>query len=812
MTDTPDHWTLDPLTRRLARNGQAAALGERAFELLTVLAESSGRVVGTEALLARVWPGRVVEENNLHVHVAALRRLLGDAAIRTVRGRGYQLTVPLGAPAAPRPAANGQHDLIGRDADLAALRALLARHRSLTLTGPGGVGKTRLALAACAADEPQGFTCLVELAGVDASTPVAEAVARALGLTLPGVQASAGELLDLLRSRPLLLLLDNCEHRADEAGRLVQALATQTAQVRVLATSQVSLGHPGEQRYALAPLAPADAQALFNARVAAQDPGFSATPAQAADVAAICAGLDGLPLALELAAARVGLLGLRALRERLDAPLHWLGGGPRGAPERQQTLRGAIAWSDSLLSPAERQAFHHLGVFAGSFAVPLALALLGDEAQALDQLQSLRDKSLLVALPREKDGSEADDTAPRLRLLDSTRSFAREQLQASHELPGLHQRLARALLGVFERGSGPLAFEPGARAARAAAAELDNLRGTLDALAAQPDQATLHIELAGCSGWIWSRLGLRAEGLRRCRLALGRVDAGTPPRLEARLQFVWASLAHRRGAEGDIAAAARAAALYEALGDRLGRFRALSVLSFTHALNGDEPGGMASLEALAEAFDPGWGPVQWAAHLAITGSGLAQLGRDAEALQLCQRHQHLIDSLTDDHARAAALVLTAQLAYVVGDLPTAIERAEQAVAAARRDRTGGRLGLALGDLAAYRVAQGRVDEALPLAREAIALRARDGTLGAQLDQLAELAAARGHWPAAAMALGRADVHHAGRHGRRERYLRPPHQHARELLEGALPAAELRHWQARGAAMGDDEVARLTLAD
>jgi predicted ATPase/DNA-binding winged helix-turn-helix (wHTH) protein len=802
MTDTPDHWTLDPLARRLARNGQAVALGERAFELLTVLAESSGRVVGTDALLARVWPGRVVEENNLHVHVAALRRLLGDAAIRTVRGRGYQLTVTLGAPAATRPAANAPHDLIGRDADLAALRALLARHRSVTLTGPGGVGKTRLALAACAAEEPPDVTCVVELTGVDASTPVAEAVARALGLALPGVQASASELLDLLRARPLLLLLDNCEHRADEAGRLVQALATQTAQVRVLATSQVSL----------APLAPPDAQALFNARVAAQDPGFSATPAQAADVAAICAGLDGLPLALELAAARVGLLGLRALRERLDAPLHWLGGGPRGAPERQQTLRGAIAWSDSLLSPAERQTFHYLGVFAGSFAVPLALALLGDEAQALDRLQSLRDKSLLVALPRDRDGGEADDSAPRLRLLDSTRSFAREQLQARHKLPGLHQRLARALLGVFERGSGPRAFEPGARAARAAAAELDNLRGTLDALAAQPDQAALHIELAGCSGWIWSRLGLRAEGLRRCRLALGRVDAGTPPRLEARLQFVWASLAHRRGAEGDIAAAARAAALYEALGDRLGQFRALSVLSFTHALNGDEPGGMASLEALAEAFDPGWGPVQWAAHLAITGSGLAQLGRDAEALQLCRQHQQLIDSLTDDHARAAALVLTAQLAYVTGDLPTAVERAEQAVAAARRDRAGGRLGLALGDLAAYRVAQGRVDEALPLAREAIALRARDGTLGAQLDQLAELAAARGHWPAAAMALGRADVHHAGRQGRRERYLRPPHQHARELLERALPAAELRHWQVRGAAMGDDEVARLTLAD
>ena len=847
-----DRWTLDPHTRRLVVDGQAAAVGERAFDLLVALAGAPGSVVTTDALLQTLWPHRVVEENNLHVHVAALRRVLGPDTIRTVRGRGYQLTSPLQiAPAATDAPADGSPlgagttaapgasagnlphflpPLIGRDTDLQRLQLLLGGHRTVTVTGAAGVGKTSLALAAARLwRHPQAGASgpwLVELAGAADAMPLAEAVARVLGVVLPGLQPADDELVDVLRTRPVLLVLDNCEHRLQEAARLVDRLARGTADVRVLATSQVALQHRSEQVFRLdtlalpRPQAPAAeargaaAVALFLARAAQHDGDLPLDKGEQslADVVAICEGLDGLPLAIELAAARVPLLGLRGLRERLGQPLALLTGGPRGAPERQQTLRGAIAWSHALLSDDERRAFRRLGIFAGSFSATVARQVLDlpgdDEGPVLDLLGTLLGKSLLVP-PVGGSGTHA---APRLRLLDSTRSFAREQLQACGERPATEVRLARAMLLLYGRDDGPFDLDAGPGEQAALATDLDNLRAALDALATQDDQAQLQIELAGAAAWIWSRLGLRAEGLRRCRQALARVDAHTPPRLEARLQLGWAALVYRRGEDGDSAAAARAAALYDGLGDRLGRFRALSILAFMQALAGLEEACMASLESLADAFEPSWGTVQWFAYDWTVAASLSQFGRIQEAMDICERAMRQVEMLGGDAAMAFTWYSSAQLASMQDDFERAAEQARNSVACARRANAHGRLGMALGDLACYLGELGCVDEALPLAREAVGLRAQDGTLWSLLDQLARLACARGRYREAAMALGRADVHHRWRQGRRERYLLGPYQRARAAVAAALPVAEVQACHARGAAMGDDEVARLMLRD
>ncbi len=860
---TSERWALDPQARRLMRGDEVTAVGERAFDLLLVLARSPGQVVPTDTLLSQVWPGRVIEDNNLHVHMAALRRVLGNDAIRTVRGQGYQLTQAIRLPESalapsagsarnadllPTPAAphagnlpQGGLALIGRDAELHALLATLDAQRSVTVTGPAGVGKTSLAVAAAqqmqlrAADRPAGLAVwLVELAGVAVGTPVAEAVARTLGITLPGLQRAQDELVDVLRARRLLLLLDNCEHRAKEVSTLAYALARNTDGVTVLVTSQLPLQHRSERLFRLEPLAvpsaatpahelrAAGSVALFCARLGERTfASDRATDDEASlrDIAAICQGLDGLPLALELAAARVPLLGLAGVRQRLGAQLKLLSGGRREAPARQQTLRAAIQWSHALLDETERQALRRLSVFAGGFTLGLAQQVIADPANghepdddwaALNSLQSLLDKSLIV---RHANGWAADKAAaPRLRLLESTRSFAGEQLRESGEQRLMTQRLAQAMHRLFVRSDGPREMDPSLDETEARTPDLDNLRAALDALSAQPEHALTWIELTGVSAWIWSRLGLRAEGLRRCRQALQRVDAQTPAALEARLQLAWATLAYRRGADGDAAAASRAAELYQGLGDRLGRFRALSVLAFILALEGNQPACETALEDLADSFDPTWGLLQWGAYHWTLGACLAQFDRWDEVLAIGGSAMQRMAAGGQASWMAVGWSGYAQVRAALGDHATAVSNAQTAVDMIRQHQVRGRLGMALGDLSAFLVELGRIDEALPLAREAVALRATDGTLGLQLDQLARLACARGRLREAALALGRADAHHAPRGGRRDRYLQDPMRLANAAVAEALPADEVALLRARGACMGDDEVARLTVSD
>ena len=221
---------------------------------------------------------------------------------------------------------------------------------------------------------------------------------------------------------------------------------------------------------------------------------------------------------------------------------------------------------------------------------------------------------------------------------------------------------------------------------------------------------------------------------------------------------------------------------------------------------------MASLESLADAFEPSWGTVQWFAYDWTVAASLSQFGRIQEAMDICERAMRQVEMLGGDAAMAFTWYSSAQLASMQDDFERAAEQARNSVACARRANAHGRLGMALGDLACYLGELGCVDEALPLAREAVGLRAQDGTLWSLLDQLARLACARGRYREAAMALGRADVHHRWRQGRRERYLLGPYQRARAAVAAALPVAEVQACHARGAAMGDDEVARLTLRD
>jgi predicted ATPase/DNA-binding winged helix-turn-helix (wHTH) protein len=442
-------------TRQLLIDGEPARLGARAFDVLLTLIERRDRVVTKNELLDLVWPGLVVEENNLQVQISALRKLLGPQAIATIPGRGYRFSHKLdgGAPAgtavastggtppsASAPAVAVAPQLLGREDDLNALEALVRAHRMVTVTGAGGIGKT--AVARALAHRMRGAfehgACVAELASVSEPALVATVVASALQVEL-GSQPPLATIAQAIGGRRMLIVLDNCEHLLRAVAELVETLGPAAAGMHWLATSQEPLKLAGEQVFRIGALAlPADetveaarqagAVALFEARAHAADPGFSLTTDNVGAVIDICRQLDGIALAIELAAARVPLLGIEGLRRRLDERLHVLAGGNRLALPRHQALRAALEWSHGLLTVPQQAVFRRLSVFVGSFALEAAQQVAADENldqwAVLDALAALVDKSLVVA--------EADAGGePRYRLLDTMRKYALDRLEAA---------------------------------------------------------------------------------------------------------------------------------------------------------------------------------------------------------------------------------------------------------------------------------------------------------------------------------------------------------------------------------------------
>src|SRR6266446_1169751 len=380
-----------PHRRELLAEGRPLELGGRAFDVLMALIEVSGAVVSKDALMNRVWPDRIIEANSLQAQISALRRAFANDRdlIRTIAGRGYQFTgqirtvsaspnaqasarMPQPTPTPSRPPTNLPEpvsELIGRDVELAEILDLGTSHRLVTLTGAGGIGKTRLGFAAARHLLPRFADGIWAIELVPLSDPelVPVAVATALGLELASGTASPLSVANALRSQQLMLVLDNCEHVVEAAARMAEALLRANPATRVIATSREPLRVEGEWVYPVPPLAvPAEgspagedplrygAVRLFVERVRAAMPSFSPDLRAAAAVAGICRRLDGIPLAIELAAARTTALGIEGVAARLDNRFRLLAGGRRTAMPRHQTLRATLDWSYELLTEPER--------------------------------------------------------------------------------------------------------------------------------------------------------------------------------------------------------------------------------------------------------------------------------------------------------------------------------------------------------------------------------------------------------------------------------------------------------------------------
>jgi non-specific serine/threonine protein kinase len=435
-----------PAERRVLVSGAAAALGARAFDLLVALIENRGRVMTKDELLAAVWPGVVVEENNLQVQVSTLRKILGVDSIATLPGRGYRFTLSPddGGGESTATLHNLPAELnsfFGREAEIAQVRELLARSRLVTLTGAGGTGKSRLSLRvaeAVLAEFPEGVWC-VELGARQDERLVGLAIASALGVQEP-------ELAARVAGRKLLLILDNCEHLlrgcADAARNLLEA----NAELRVLTTSREPLHVTGEATYRVQSLPRPSAIELFVDRARSANPEFEPALDNAAAVAEICRRLDGMPLAIELAAARVRALPVSKIAERLDDRFRLLTSGDATAMPHQQTLRASIEWSYELLSTAERALLRRLSVFAGGWSLEDAEAVCrGGEVQAAQSIMEL------LANLVEKSLVSLDPGGERYQMLETLREYAVEQLEESGEAQDIRDMHVQHFLAFASR-------------------------------------------------------------------------------------------------------------------------------------------------------------------------------------------------------------------------------------------------------------------------------------------------------------------------------------------------------------------------
>lgn len=481
---------------------------------------------------------------------------------------------------------------VGRERELDEIAALVRDHRLVTLTGSGGIGKTQTALQlATALDEP-GTVCFVGLAPISDPSLVPAAIASTLRVQEVPNRPQLETLLAYLKNRTLLLILDNCEHVVTQAATVAQTLLAGCPRVRIVATSREPLRSSGEQSYRLpslstpsreaaARLCARDATAygaiqLFSDRARAVDHRFILTDENAPTVAHVCRQLDGIPLAIELAAARVNSLSLKALAEKLEHCFRILISGERTALPRQQTMRAVIDWSYDLLPPQERRLFERLSVFAGGCTLATATVVCAREEIAqvdvISLLSSLVDKSLVMA--------DLDSFEPRYRLLESFRQYAHEKLVARDEHAVFSRRHALVFVELAERLERAWDTEIEGVWRELVQQDLDNCRAALEwSLGARGD-VTLGQRLAGELWPVWAYLA-RDEGGRWIASAVDRIDKQTQSRVIAKLNYAQAWIAALMG-EYEIALTGSKSALsrYRNLGDEIGVVRSQALAGF----------------------------------------------------------------------------------------------------------------------------------------------------------------------------------------------------------------------------------------
>ena len=713
---------IHPDRHLLLKGGRPVPIGSRALEILLELVIHAGELVTKEQLIARAWPDTVVDESNLRAQVASLRKTLGDGRrgaryVVAVPGRGYRFTASVsrvgGADAASSRDVVRAGNLpirlsrtIGRDDVVRALGERMMRRRLLTITGPGGIGKTTVAVSVAAtllARHPDG-ACFVDLGTIANPDLVPDAVATALGLG--SIADHPGEAIaSFLRDRALLLVLDSCEHCVAAVAALAEETLGAAPGVRILATSREPLRADGESVHRLPPLdTPAvvagltAAQAmtspaveLFVERVSASLNGFELGDRDAQLVAEICRQLDGLPLAIELAAGRVAAFGIRGVAERLHDRFRLLTGGRRTALPRHQTILATLEWSHALLSEPERILLRRCAIFVGATTLASIEAVTADAGLApndiADTLAQLVAKSLASA--------DVDGSVARYRLLATTRAYALDRLAESGELPVVARRHATHVRDLLQLAMTEWDTASTAEWVRSYAPQIDNVRAALDWAFLADSDAELGVDLTAAAIPLWFQLSLTDECRVGVQRALDRLTPGDSrdARLRQIMQLYMALGLSRTFTVGlapqATAAWRKALEIAQSLGDKGGELEALWGLWFCQIGTSEYRSALETARRYCDAADS-------AADVALghrlVAVPLHCLGDHARA------RTHLEPSLTDGPAPAeppsgrrfrfdqpfAAGVMLAQMLWLQGFADQASAVAQQRLAEASR--------------------------------------------------------------------------------------------------------------------------------
>ena len=607
---------VDLARRELRVLGSAVPIGGRAFEIIEVLVQSAGELVTKDELMNRIWPGAIVAENTLHVHAGAVRKALGPyrGLLKTESRRGYRL---LGhwtlrphdaaeAPIGPRRIRSAEESpanniparpirLVGRSAALQRLQDLVSAYRVVTLTGPGGIGKTSLALqvARHVMGEFADGGWLVELAALSDPDLVPSAVAGALGLRLGSDIISPETVARVIAGKRLLLVLDNCEHVIAGAATLAEVLARSCPRATVLATSREVLRIEGEYAYRVPSLdVPAtervdadeilghSAPALFVARAQELGADFSSDAGSLHAIAAICRRLDGIPLAIEFAAARAATLGVEPVAAALRDRFALLTGGRRTALPRHRTLRATLDWSYDLLADPERLLLQRLAVFSGGFSLAAARAVAGrgemSEAEIADGVANLFAKSLVTP--------DITGGAGYFRLLETTRVYALSKLTEGGELHEFSRRHAEYYRGLLE------GIENEAEKASTPLAHVDNVRAALEWCFGAEGSLAIGVGLSAAAAPVFLAMSLLRECHRwseRAILALDDESRGGREEMYLQASLGVSSMQMRGQNDAARAALSRSLTIAEALGEVLNQVALLGMLSMFEVRDGD---------------------------------------------------------------------------------------------------------------------------------------------------------------------------------------------------------------------------------